>query len=177
MTDLAENVNARFNTLKESIAALGRFTQFEDFQANTGKGFWRGLEVLYGEQLESLEQTLQAVADLISTRREAESSAESVTTHLDALREDLQSFWPTDEGSPCLFAKHIENAERAARAAMFVSRAEENEELRQQFRAQQEEIEALQEKNAELEHTLMTERRNEMERVAESERHGLFGDG
>jgi len=173
MVDFTKNVDAHFDKLREDIAALGRFTGYEDFRENTGKGYVRGLEVLYVEQLGSLERALQAVADL---QRGPEGSVESVTAHLDALREDLQSFWPTDEGSPCLFAKHIENAEASAHAVARSAR-NENEELRQQLRAQEKEIEALKREREELEHTLMTERRTEMERQSESERHGLFGDG
>ena len=174
MVDFTKNVDAHFDKLKEDIAALGRFTGYEDFRENTGKGYVQGLEVLYVEQLGSLERALQAVADLQAShcrlQRGPEGSVESVTAHLDALREDLRSFWPTDEGSPCLFAKHIENAEASARAVARSAR-NENEELRQQLRAQEKEIGTLKEKSEELHHTLMTERQTELSRCSR------YGDG
>lgn len=108
------------DALSENIQSLGRFAQMEDFRRHTGEGFVSGLMELYSSQVRALgelRKTLQTPS--------ATNEGLSVGSHLECLRQDLQSFYGVEASLPGLFAGHIDGAEQVAR-----SLEQENAELR-----------------------------------------------
>ena len=129
---------ASLDDLGSRVQGLENLVNNPKFREHTGSGFVGGLE----EGLSGLRQALDLV---IETRKAPFLLVErlSLRDHLEAIREDLQSFYgsSTEESVPC--AAHIDGADAVARAL-----EEENAFLR--------------EKNAALKEKLLLESRDEI---------------